>query len=160
MLSNTGAWTNRRIAVKQLDIPPLWLALALGVSWLLSRLWPVRGLALLGDVLIALGLLLMAAALVQMLLGRTTFIPRHDPQALVTGGVFGISRNPIYLADAMILTGAILHWGAVLALPVIPAFVALITRRFILDEEHRLRSGFGARAEAYFAAVPRWFWRF
>lgn len=145
--------------MRQMDIPPLWLALALAVSWALSRLWSVAGFGAIGAVLIGLGLAIMAVAVAQMLLGRTTFIPRRDPAALVNTGVFGLSRNPIYLADALILTGAILHWGAMLALPVIPGFVALITRRYILDEEARLRAGFGAQAEAYFAAVPRWIGR-
>ena len=119
--------------MRSLDIPPVWLALAL---------------------------LLMLAALAQMLLARTTFMPRRDPQALVVTGVFALSRNPIYLADVLILTGAILYWGAVLALPVIPAFVALITRRYIRDEETRLQAGFGLAATEYFATVPRWIWRF
>lgn len=152
-------WAKMGGLMKDVDIPPLWLAIALGTAWLLSGLWSVILLAGLGKVLIGLGVVLMAAAVAQMALGRTTFIPRRDPAALVTGGVFGISRNPIYLADAIILTGAILYWGAVLALPVIPVFVALITRRYILDEERRLRAGFGAQAEAYFAKVPRWIGR-
>jgi protein-S-isoprenylcysteine O-methyltransferase Ste14 len=145
--------------LKELDIPPLWLALALAASWGLSQIWSLAGLAWIGLGLIGLGLGIMALAVGQMLLGRTTFVPRRDPQALVTGGVFGLSRNPIYLADAVVLTGAILFWGAVLALPLIPAFVALITQRYIHDEETRLRAGFGAQADAYFAKVPRWIGR-
>ena len=143
-----------------MDIPPLWLALALAVSWALSLLWSVPGLAGLGWGLIGAGGLLMAAAVVQMLLARTSFIPRRDPQTLVSTGVFRFSRNPIHLADVLILTGAILHWGAMLALPVIPGFISLITQRYILDEEARLRSGFGAAADRYFAQVPRWIGRF
>lgn len=145
--------------LKELDIPPLWLALALAASWGLSQIWSLAGLAWIGLGLIGLGLGIMALAVGQMLLGRTTFVPRRDPQALVTGGVFGLSRNPIYLADAVVLTGAILFWGAVLALPLIPAFVALIKQRYIHDEETRLRAGFGAQADAYFAKVPRWIGR-
>jgi hypothetical protein len=55
----------------------------------------------------------------QMTLARTTVIPRRNPSALVTGGLFAWSRNPIYLADAIILTGAILWLDAVLALPLV-----------------------------------------
>ena len=90
---------------------------------------------------------------------RTTFVPRRDPEALVTAGLFGISRNPIYLADALILLGAVLYWGAVLALPLVPMFMVLITYRYIHDEEDRLRRGFGPEYEAWAASVPRWFWR-
>ena len=144
--------------LRELDIPPFWLGLALGISWAASHLWalPLPGL---GKALILLGLAIMVAAVLQMRLSRTTFIPRRDPAALVTGGLFGISRNPIYLADAILLTGAVAYWGAVFALPVIPAFVALITWRYIVDEEARLRIGFGPAAARYFAGVPRWIWR-
>ena len=146
--------------LKELDIPPSWLGLGLLVRWALSRIWSLQGLSGLGAVLIGLGALLLLAAVAQMLAAGTSFVPRRDPAALVTGGVFQISRNPIYLADAMLLTGFIAYWGAVLALPVIPAFITLITRRYVHDEEARLRNRFGAAAEAYFAAVPRWIWRF
>ena len=95
-----------------------------------------------------------------MVRARTTFVPRRDPQRLVTGGLFRFSRNPIYLADAMILAGAILFWGAVLALPLIALFMALITFRYIHDEETRLRATFGPEFEVWAARVPRWFWRF
>ena len=149
-----------RAMIKEIDIPPLWLALALGVAWGLSRVWSVSGLEGLGAGLILGGIGLLLSAVGSMVLARTSFVPRRDPTALVTGGLFRFSRNPIYLADAMILAGAILSWGAMLALPLIPLFMALITFRYIHDEEARLRSAFGAEYAAWAAHVPRWFWRF
>lgn len=145
--------------MRQIDIPPLWLALALGLAWGLGRVWSVSGLAWVGAGLVLVGAAMMAAAVVAMVLARTTFVPRRDPAALVTAGLFGISRNPIYLADALILLGAVLYWGAVLALPLVPMFMVLITYRYIHDEEDRLRRGFGPEYEAWAASVPRWFWR-
>lgn len=141
--------------LREMDIPPLWLGLALGLSWGLSWLWawPMPGIGL---ALIGLGAVLMVLAVVQMLLSRTTFIPRRNPRALVTAGVFRISRNPIYLADVLILSGATLYWGSLFALPVIPAFMSLITRRYIKDEENRLRAGFGAEYSTWAARVGRW----
>ena len=144
--------------LRMVDIPPLWLALALAASWGLGRFWPGPSLFWPGILVIGAGLVLMVVALLSMARARTTFIPRRDPSALVTGGVFGLSRNPIYLADAMILTGAILWWGAWAALPLVPLFMVLITQRFIHDEEARLRAGFGPGYEAWAALVPRWFW--
>ena len=35
--------------------------------------------------------------------------------ALVTGGVFALSRNPIYLADALVLAGLLIVWQALWA---------------------------------------------
>ena len=89
-------------------------------------------------------------------MARTTVIPRRNPAALVTGGVFRLTRNPIYLGDAALLTGAILWWDAPAALPLVPAFVWLITRRFIRDEEARLRAAFGADFDRWAARVRRW----
>ena len=140
----------------RMELPPLWLGLALVISWALSLVWSVPGFAGLGAVLIALGLAVMGLALVQMVLAKTTFIPRRTPSSLLRSGVFRISRNPIYLGDALVLTGAILHWGAMLALPLIPAFIVLITQRFILDEEERLRIAFGDEYLPYTRAVRRW----
>ena len=91
--------------MRQIDIPPLWLALALGLAWGLGRVWSVSGLAWVGAGVVLVGAAMMAAAVVAMVLARTTFVPRRDPEALVTAGLFGISRNPIYLADALILLG-------------------------------------------------------
>lgn len=146
--------------IRDIDIPPLWLALALAASWALGRLWPMPGLEGFGAALIVAGIGVIVFALGGMVRARTTFVPRRDPAALVTGGLFRLTRNPIYLADAMILAGAILVWGAVLALPLVPAFMALITQRYILDEEARLRAAFGPQYEAWAAQVPRWLWRF
>jgi protein-S-isoprenylcysteine O-methyltransferase Ste14 len=146
--------------LRQLDIPPLWLGLALWAAWGLSDVWLVEGFHWLGVVVMLAGLALMAAALWTMMEAKTSFVPRRDPQALVTTGVFGWSRNPIYLADALILTGAVLWWGGLLALTLVPLFMGLITFRFIRDEEARLRAGFGPAYEAWAARVPRWIWRF
>lgn len=145
--------------LKVIDIPPLWLGLFLAVTWGIGRLigfWPAP---LVGGVLICLALTLIFVAAAQMVLARTSFVPRRDPSALVSSGVFAISRNPIYLGDALVLTGAAIFWGAWLALPLVAVFGWWITKRYILNEEARLRTGFGAAFAAWSARVPRWIWR-
>ena len=142
--------------LRQIDIPPLWLGVSLALAWALSFLLAVPFVAA-GLVLIALGAGLMGIAVVQMVLARTTFIPRRNPAALVSGGAFAISRNPIYLGDALILTGVILFWGALFALPLVPAFMWLITRRYIRDEEMRLHAAFGTEYRLWAARTGRWF---
>lgn len=145
--------------LKWVDMPPVWLAGAIAVVWGLDRMLPLAAfgvLAVFGPVLIVAGLGLIAVAVVQMVARRTTVIPKSQPVALVTGGVFRICRNPIYLGDAMVLAGLILHWDAPLALPVLPVFIWVITQRFILEEEQRLRAGFGAAFEMWAARTGRW----
>jgi len=87
---------------------------------------------------------------------RTTVIPHQEAAHLVTSGIFKRSRNPIYLGDALILTGIILRLDAVLALPLVPLFVWLIERRFILAEEDRLRRKFRTAWGRYEQATRRW----
>ncbi len=143
---------------KEIDFPPVWLAGFAALGGVIGRLLPVVTPAndVLGAILIVAGLLLMAAAAVQMILSRTTVVPRRDPDALVQGGVFRFSRNPIYLADAILLAGLLIAWDALVALPLVAVFVVVIQRRFILDEEARLSRRFGEDYLAYTARVRRW----
>ena len=146
---------------KWIDLPPLWLALTLLIAWGISRVMPGLGFGgawagWVGAGLVGAGLLLMALAAATMMAARTTVIPHRNPSALVTGGVFRLSRNPIYLGDALVLAGFILRWDAVPALVLVPAFVWLIDRRFIRAEEARLRAAFGDSFEAWAARTRRW----
>ncbi|MDJ0824553.1 MAG: isoprenylcysteine carboxylmethyltransferase family protein [Rhodobacter sp.] len=146
--------------MKVIDIPPVWLLICLVFAWWLSGIAPELGFGAwarwAGPILVIGGIALMAAAIWQMNRAKTTLIPHQDPSALVTGGIFQYSRNPIYLGDALVLTGLILRWDAVLAVPLIPAFVWVIHARFIRHEERRLEEGFPSEFEAYRAATRRW----
>lgn len=147
------------VMLKWVDMPPVWLAGAVALVWALDRLLPFGAfgvLAVFGQALVVAGLALMLAAVVQMVMRRTTIIPKSQPAALVTGGVFRLCRNPIYLADALVLAGLILHWDVPLALPLLPLFVWVITQRFILGEEAMLRAGFGAAFDDWAARTGRW----
>jgi protein-S-isoprenylcysteine O-methyltransferase Ste14 len=142
-----------------IDMPPVWLAGAIALVWALDRFVPFGGfgvLAAFGPVLVVAGLVLVVGSVVQMTARRTTFIPKSAPAALVTTGFFRLCRNPIYLADALVLGGVILWWDAPLSLPVLPGFVLIITARFILAEEAVLRAAFGPAFEAWTARTGRW----
>lgn len=143
---------------KEIDFPPVWLAGFVALGGLIGRIVPVNTPVndVIGAALIVLGVALMIAAAVQMLLSRTTVIPRRDPGALVRGGVFRFSRNPIYLADAIVLAGFLIAWDALIALPLVAVFMIVIKRRFILDEESRLSRRFGEVYLDYAARVRRW----
>ncbi|QCO54899.1 isoprenylcysteine carboxylmethyltransferase family protein [Pseudorhodobacter turbinis] len=142
---------------KLLDWPPVWLAGALALAYALRHagggpLW-ARGLGL---ALVVAGLVLMAQSARQFRAMKTTIVPHRTPSALVTNGVYRFSRNPIYLADAAILLGAILYWYALAALILVPAFMAIIEWRFIRPEEERLRASFDTAFAAWEKRVRRW----
>jgi protein-S-isoprenylcysteine O-methyltransferase Ste14 len=89
---------------------------------------------------------------------RTTVNP-HRPtkaSALATGGVYRVTRNPMYLGLALVLAGfaAWLWWWPALAGPL--AFGAYITRFQIRAEERALERVFGDEYRAYCRRVRRW----
>ena len=145
-----------------IDIPPVWLILAIAAAWWQARLLPL-GLSLEGAVtdalsglLIGAGVILIVAAALAFRRARTTIIPHQTPANLITSGIFARTRNPIYLADALILTGFILRFDAVASLVLVPIFVWWIERRFIIPEENRMRRTFRADFAAYERKVRRW----
>lgn len=146
-----------------IDLPPVWLALCLLVVWGFDQLmpWGLFGPAApgVGAVLGLTGLVLMAVAAGQLLAARTTVMPHGQPRALVTGGLFAWSRNPIYLADALILSAAILWWDVPVAVPLVFGFILLIQHRFILREESVLRAAFGPEFDHWASRTGRWFGR-
>ena len=145
--------------MKWIDIPPVWLILALVVAYALGRLLPLDLGALPragGTALVTLGLGLIALAAREFLKHRTTIIPRQAPAGLITSGIFRVTRNPIYLGDALILAGLCLRWDAALALPLVPLFVWFITRRFIEQEEQTLGAAFPQSFPAYLSTSKRW----
>ena len=146
-----------------LDWPPVWTAGAVAATWLASLIlrWTVLGLfgPVLGLVLILGGLAAMAAAAWEMRRARTTVIPRRQPSALVTTGIFGWSRNPIYLGDLLVVGGAMLWFQVPWALPMLGVLAWILRTRFIEGEEQRLLTGFGPDYLAWAAQTRRWFGR-
>jgi protein-S-isoprenylcysteine O-methyltransferase Ste14 len=147
---------------KMIDIPPVWLLGMCGLAWFQSRHFDY-GLSidgaftdLLSGLLIGAGLILMLLAVSEIRKQRTTVIPHLEAQKLVSTGIFKRSRNPIYLGDVLLLSGLILRWDAVLALPLIPVFFSILERRFIIPEENRLRVAFRLDFAKYCQRVRRW----
>ena len=146
--------------MKLIDIPPVWLFLFACLAWGQARLLPVGSFGgwadWAGAALVVIGIGLMIAAVFEMTRARTTVIPHQAPSAIVTSGIFGISRNPIYLGDAMVLAGLVLRWDAIPSVLLVPAFIMVIERRFIRDEENRLRAAFPDEFAAWSSRVRRW----
>lgn len=143
------------------DLPPLWLAGFCILAWFMARELPIAffggpQLQMIGGVLSLMGLVIIAWAALSFRQARTTIEPHDDPTALITSGPFRLSRNPIYLAMVAILAGLVLWYGAVSAVILPGLFAAVLSLRFILPEEDRLRARFGPEAEAFFARTRRW----
>jgi len=143
-----------------LDYPPVWLlgalAVALAEGALRGPVLDVPALRGMGSGLALLAVALMALAAWEFARARSTIVPHQMPQRLITGGIFAWSRNPIYLADVLLLVGLSLRWGAVSGLLLALPLAWVLRARFIRPEEARLRAAFGTAAEAYFAGTRRW----
>ncbi|KIC42046.1 S-isoprenylcysteine methyltransferase [Ruegeria sp. ANG-R] len=146
----------------RIDLPPVWLVGFAALAWIQARVLPF-GLSLegavsdlLSGILIGGGVILAIMAVVEFRRHRTTVIPHQTPSAMVQSGIYKRSRNPIYLGDVLILAGLILRFDAVLSLVLIPIFVWVLERRFIIPEEDRLRRTFRADFARYERKTRRW----
>lgn len=88
---------------------------------------------------------------------RTTIMPHRRADHLVTTGVYGWSRNPIYLANTMLVLGVGLLSGV--AWYILLAFLAAFATQqmAIRREEKHLEHRFGKAFRDYRKKVSRWF---
>lgn len=146
--------------------PPVIDGLCALVMWALARalpqaqLWPQGQLwaTVAALVLAALGGALALAGLAHFARARTTFnplAPQHT-RALVTDGVYRITRNPMYLGMLLVLAGWALWLGNAASWLGLPLSVALLTWLQILPEERFLRARFGAAFDDYLRRTRRW----
>ena len=92
----------------------------------------------------------LAAALLAAALGRfrragTAVEPWRPSTALVTDGVYRLTRNPIYLA-----------MDSVVAVALLPPLLALVQFGVVSREERCLERRFGDEYRRYRASVRRW----
>ena len=143
--------------------PPVALLIGIGLTYGISRLWPQTtvdwvGLAWIGGLLFATGAGLMLAAVWSLWRAHTTIDPFRPERAqhLVTSGIYRISRNPIYLGDALLLAGAAVWLGQPLGLLAVILFVLFIDRFQIRSEEAALARHFGGQFTTYRQRTRRW----
>ena len=145
-------------------IPPPAVGVLLAVGmWSVSALGPqlsiaavpksafVAFLALVGVAFDLLGLFAFRAS-------RTTLNPLKPERAtaLVTRGIYRVSRNPMYVGMAFLLLAWAVHLCALLPFVGPVVFVLYITRYQIQPEERILNGIFGDSYLAYAARTRRW----
>jgi protein-S-isoprenylcysteine O-methyltransferase Ste14 len=142
-------------------VPPVYFLVALLLMAFFNHVAP--GAQLLqapyryaGIVLMALSIAIIVWSALLFRRAGTHIRPFLPSTALVTSGPYGITRNPMYLGMAGTLLGAAVFMGSITPFVVIPAFMALITERFILGEEAKLEAAFGRDYLEYKSKVRRW----
>jgi protein-S-isoprenylcysteine O-methyltransferase Ste14 len=144
--------------------PPLLFAGPFALGWLVQQVRPVALLPaalapaarLAGWALVVAALTLAGWAVATLRRHRTAVDPFRTTTALVTGGPFARSRNPIYLAFALCHLGGALVGNALPALLLLPVALRLVTWGVIRREERYLALRFGAAYRDYCARVRRW----
>ncbi|MBZ9895324.1 MULTISPECIES: isoprenylcysteine carboxylmethyltransferase family protein [unclassified Mesorhizobium] len=144
--------------------PPLIYIAAIAISIALGLLFPLPWIGdLLGDLLYAAGWValfgvaaLWFTAIRTMTRAKTTLNPNAVPDHLVTTGPFGVTRNPMYLANTLLLIGVAFISGIVWFLPL--AFVAaFVTQKVAVEKEEKMLSAkFGKKYRDYAKRVRRW----
>ena len=88
--------------------------------------------------------------------GRGTLAPWAPPLQLVVSGPYRYSRNPMYIAVALILAGwAVFYWSSALLVYAVRTGVGC-QLRVLFGEEPRMARAFGAAWESYRARTKRW----
>jgi len=146
---------------KYFDWPPVWLVGFMVIAWIQTKVWnPLAyGTAfttLIGGVAIVLGIILMGVSIAKFKRHKTSVVPKRTPESIITSGPFKYSRNPIYVADAVILLGYVLTLGSVISIALVPAFAMVIRKRFINGEEAGIRAEFGQLYDDYCQKTRRW----
>lgn len=141
--------------------PPLMVLAGIITQLLIGYIAPVE--PLLGATWQYIGIALMVLGFATILLAarsfrkhETTIIPDGQPSTLMEGGLFAYSRNPIYVAMAVLLVGSGLAIGHIWALIVVPLFVLLVQQIWIVKEEENLEAEFGQIYRNYKIKVRRW----
>ena len=103
----------------------------------------------------AAGLLLLLWSLISFKQSFRIGIDTDRPDALITSGIFSFSRNPIYVAFALVLIGEFLIFPNWILLVYVAGFV-LIVHRQVLREEDYLTAHYGQEYLAYRSRVRRY----
>lgn len=145
--------------------PPLFYVLAFLLGLLPERWWPTparpghpfdRVFFFLGLALLAAGVVLGPFNALRFLFKRTTLIPTRHPEVFFTGGVYRLSRNPMYLGLFLVYLGvAIVSWKLWPCATLIIPFL-LIDRIVIPHEERLMTERFGKDYVDYCSRVGRW----
>jgi protein-S-isoprenylcysteine O-methyltransferase Ste14 len=148
----------------KLKIPPAVLTLLVGVAmwWLDQYLrfsWAsFEKFQWVSFILLGIGAVFGLLALVEFYKSATSVDPHniHKASSLVTNGIYGISRNPMYVGLLLILVAYGFHLGNLLVFAGPPLFVGYMNRYQIIPEEKVMQEKFGREYQKYKSDVRRW----
>ncbi len=141
--------------------PPLYYAAGLAGGMAINGVvaLPLGGrpaTAVAGAVVATLGLALAFAGVAAVIRHRTTIVPHHPVATLLTGGVYRLSRNPMYTGLSIAYLGLALLFGSWWPLTLWPLVIVAVRQLIIRPEEQYLTQRFGQTYTDYQSRVRRW----
>jgi protein-S-isoprenylcysteine O-methyltransferase Ste14 len=139
--------------------PPVLAALNLIAALLLGWLVPVKlvnSVSRFGWGLVLTALIFAFGGLRELIRAKTSADPHSPTTAVVTSGIYRLTRNPIYIGYMLLVMGMPLIfeniWGIILS----PIMLTLFNRLIVLYEEAYLVRKFGKVYLDYKLKVRRW----
>lgn len=108
-----------------------------------------------GAFLIA-GVIVMLAAIGLFRSRKTNIIPFKPATCLVDTGIYGFTRNPMYVGMALTYVALAILFNSVGGLILLPVVLAIMQTQVIAREEAYLERTFGRDYLAYKSRVRRW----
>jgi len=150
--------------VFELKVPPVAIVVVFAVGmWVASNAFSAAsfslpGAAIVGVTVAAIGGGIAIAGVSAFRRQSTTVNPMkpETTASIVTAGIYRYTRNPMYLGLALMLLGWAIYLTNLVALLLVPAFIAYMTQFQIRPEERALLAKFGSGFADYMAAVRRW----
>ena len=143
--------------------PPLIYIAFFFLSILMQKVWPIDKTELytvsarvIGWLLLALYGLLAFVSIRQFVLSKNTLVTIKAATSLQTRGIYGITRNPMYLSLVLFYCGLGIFFGNWWTFILLPFLIAVVQLYVIRKEEHYLQNNFGTDYEAYRKKVRRW----
>jgi protein-S-isoprenylcysteine O-methyltransferase Ste14 len=141
--------------------PPALYAVTLIAGLIIQYFFPVhflpRPVAILtGIAAIMIAVLIAISAINSMRRARTAVNPNLPTTAIVTGGIFKFSRNPIYLAFTLLYLGIALIFDSLWAILFLLPLLFVVQNGIIKREEIYLEHKFGDEYFKYKSSVRRW----
>jgi protein-S-isoprenylcysteine O-methyltransferase Ste14 len=131
--------------------------------WLTKRAAPALTVAFTGRQVVAIlvaiaGAMIIGLGVVAFSRAKTTVNPMKPDSAssLVVTGIYGVTRNPMYLGLFVILIGWAIFLSNALGFVCLALFILYMNRFQIEPEERALASLFGKDFAAYRSRVRRW----
>src|SRR2546428_12167077 len=144
-------------------LPPLIFLGFLAAAAVLEAIMPLPVLLahslaryLLGAVLAVGGFVMIAAGTRRFVAAGTNIPPTLPTTALVVDGIYGRTRNPLYLGLILIYLGLGVAAGSLWAIGLVAPLLWVINVGVVKREERYLERKFGDAYRAYKARVRRW----